>query len=138
MGRLQRARAKPRKSQTAAAAWSEMRPSRWAPLARIAAGAAADVAAADAGWIAKMNAALAAYSESADVPELAALMSAALQNTPSTLRSVFEHDGRTYWVRCSLELARIEVFGLPVEGDHPIVATLCQSGADSSTSGVAS
>jgi hypothetical protein len=122
----------------AGASWVAARAARWAPLARESATAdAALQAAADAAWIEKMNAAMAAYSKAADVPELAALMNAALQNTPNTFRHVLHHEGRTYWVRCSLELARIEVFGLPVEGD-PIVARLCESGAENAVSGDAS
>lgn len=68
------------------------------------------------------------YADSGELPELTALLRTASEHINAAMPAQFQYEGRTYWLRCSIGMARIEVFDGPAKGS-PIVAALCSGGA---------
>jgi hypothetical protein len=58
-----------------------------------------------------------------ETPALAALLGAAKEAVARATPTKFEHEGRTYWLRCSIGLARFEVFDGPATA-RPLVTGL--------------
>ena len=58
-----------------------------------------------------------------ETPALAALLEGAREAISKALPTQFEVDGRTYWLRCSIGLARFEVFDSPAKA-APLVTGL--------------
>lgn len=61
-----------------------------------------------------------------ETPALASLLEAAREAMTKVAPTQFEHEGRTYWLRCSIGLARLEVFDSPATA-RPMVTGLCGS-----------
>lgn len=58
-----------------------------------------------------------------ETPALAALLEGAREAVGNALPTQFEIDGRTYWLRCSIGLARFEVFDSPAKAT-PLITGL--------------
>lgn len=56
-------------------------------------------------------------------PALAALLTDAFKAVIKALPTQFEMEGRTYWLRCSIGLARVEVFDTPATA-QPLIRGL--------------
>lgn len=64
--------------------------------------------------------------DAAETPELAALLESALKAAGAAVPMKFIHEGRPYWLRVSIGMARYEVFDSPATA-LPLVAALCGS-----------
>ncbi|WP_395055722.1 hypothetical protein [Polaromonas sp.] len=58
-----------------------------------------------------------------ETPALAALLGAAKEAVAVATPTKFEYEGRTYWLRCSIGLARFEVFDSPATA-RPLITGL--------------
>ncbi len=60
------------------------------------------------------NASAACLRDSCETPALAALLDGANEAIAKALPAQFEHEGRTYWLRCTLGLVQCTVFDNPM------------------------
>lgn len=66
-----------------------------------------------------------AICDADDVPALGALLGSARASVERGIPARFEHDGRTYWLRVSVGLARLEVFDTATAREPLTTAISC-------------
>jgi hypothetical protein len=70
-----------------------------------------------------------AFRDADDTPALAALLESAREAAGKSMPTQFVHEGRPYWLRISIGLARLDVFDSPATG-RPLVTGLSGSTDD--------
>lgn len=74
------------------------------------------------------SAAQTSFRDAAQTPALAELLEGAREAIERTMPKSFEHEGRTYWLRCSLGLAKVSIYDTPATA-RPMVTAVCGSAA---------